>query len=145
MHAVDAHLGGDMRGGARVVAGQHDGMDAHAAQRGDGRLGVLLEAVGHRHHANQLLATGDVERGLALVLQGFQLAGQGRGIHPAVLHPAGVADPDQLAIHLALHAQAVERLELAQRTQGQIQFLEAFGHGLGDRVLGAVFHAGGQA
>ena len=35
---VDAGFGGNRRGGHRIVAGDHDGLDAHAAQRGEAIL-----------------------------------------------------------------------------------------------------------
>ena len=48
---VDAGLGGDRRGGQRVVAGDHDGLDAHAAQLGEALLDAALDDVLELHDA----------------------------------------------------------------------------------------------
>ena len=42
---VDAGLGGDRRGGEPVVAGDHDRLDAHAAQLGEALLDAALDDV----------------------------------------------------------------------------------------------------
>ena len=72
---VDAGLGGDGRRGEAVVAGDHHGLDAHAAQLGEALLDAALDdvlqlddaeharAVGH-HQRRAAAARDVVDRGL---------------------------------------------------------------------------------
>ena len=48
---VDAGLGSDGRGGQAVVAGDHHGLDAHAAQFGEAFLNAALDDVLQLDHA----------------------------------------------------------------------------------------------
>ena len=50
---VDAGLRGDRRGGERIVAGHHDGADAHGAQRGEALLDAGLDDVLQMDDAEQ--------------------------------------------------------------------------------------------
>jgi hypothetical protein len=59
---VDAGLGGDRGGGQRVVAGDHDGADAHRAQLGEALLDAALDDVLQEDDAEELAAVGDDER-----------------------------------------------------------------------------------
>ena len=51
---VHAGLGGDGRGGQRVVAGDHHGLDAHLAQLGEALLDAALDDVLEVDHAQRL-------------------------------------------------------------------------------------------
>ena len=59
---VDAGLGGDRRGGDRIVAGHHHGLDAHGAQGVEALLDVGLDHVLEVDDAEQLAVLGDGER-----------------------------------------------------------------------------------
>ena len=59
---VDAGLGGDGRRGHRVVAGDHDGADAHAAQLGEALADAALDDVLEVDDAEQPAVLGDGER-----------------------------------------------------------------------------------
>ena len=56
---VDAGLGGDGRRGDRIVAGDHHGLDAHAAQLGEALLDVGLDHVLEVDDAEQPAAVGE--------------------------------------------------------------------------------------
>ena len=59
---VDAGLRGDGGGGHRVVAGDHDGADAHAAQLGEALADAALDDVLEVDDAEQLAVLGDRQR-----------------------------------------------------------------------------------
>ena len=59
---VDAGLGGDRRGGERVVAGDHDGLDAHAAQLGEALLDAALDDVLELDDAEHARVVADDQR-----------------------------------------------------------------------------------
>ena len=59
---VDAGLRGDRGGGHRVVAGDHDGADAHAAQLGEALADAALDDVLEMDDAEQLAVLGDGQR-----------------------------------------------------------------------------------
>ena len=59
---VDAGLGGDGGRGHRVVAGDHDGADAHAAQLGEALADAALDDVLEVDDAEQPAVLGDGER-----------------------------------------------------------------------------------
>jgi len=68
-HPVDARPRGDGFGGAPVVAGEHDDLEAEATQGRDGGDRVVLEGVGHGHDSCRLAVDRDEHRGLALARQ----------------------------------------------------------------------------
>ena len=59
---VDAGLRRDGRRRRRIVAGDHDGADAHAAQLGEALADAALDDVLEVNHAEQLAILGDRER-----------------------------------------------------------------------------------
>ncbi len=59
---VDARLGGDRRGGDRIVAGHHHGADAHGAQRREALLDAGFDDVLEMYDAEQLAVFGDRQR-----------------------------------------------------------------------------------
>ena len=59
---VDAGFGGDRGGGHRVVAGDHDGADAHAAQLGEALADAALDDVLEVDDAEQPAVLGDGQR-----------------------------------------------------------------------------------
>ena len=64
---VDARFGGDRGGGERVVAGDHDRLDAHAAQLGEALLDAAFDDVLELDDAEHARAFGDDERRAALL------------------------------------------------------------------------------
>ena len=62
---VNAGLGGDCRGGERVVARHHDGLDAHLAQVGELLLNAGLDDVLEVHNAQHAAILGHDQRGAA--------------------------------------------------------------------------------
>ena len=63
---VDARLAGDRRGGARVVAGDHDGADAHGAEAVEALADAALDHVLEVDDAEHARAVGDRQRRAAL-------------------------------------------------------------------------------
>ena len=59
---VNAGFGRDRRRGHRVVAGDHDGADAHAAQLGETLANAALDDVFKMNDAEQFTVLGDGER-----------------------------------------------------------------------------------
>ena len=59
---VDARFGGDRRRGDRIVAGHHDGSDAHRAHRRETLLDARLDDVLEMDDAHQPAVLGDRER-----------------------------------------------------------------------------------
>ena len=88
---VDAGLAGDGRGGARVVAGDHDRADAHGAEAVEALLDAALHDVLEVNDAEHARAVGDRER-----------------------RAAGVADP-RSGLARARPGRAAERLRRASR------------------------------
>ena len=80
---VDAGLPGDGGGGERVVAGDHDGADAHAAQlreaRGDAGLDRVLEV----DEAEDFAVVDDAERCSAFARDAGDAPGRTRGSRAA--------------------------------------------------------------
>ena len=76
---IHACLTADGVGGALVVAGEHHDPDAHVLQFTDGAGAVLLDGIGHGHHAQQTARAAEVERRFALACQrgGFCLQAGG--------------------------------------------------------------------
>ena len=62
---VDAGLAGDGGGGERVVAGDHDGLDAHGAELSEALLHAALDDVLEVDDAEGAAVFGDDERGAA--------------------------------------------------------------------------------
>ena len=62
---VNAGLGGDCRGGERIVARHHDGLDAHLAQVGELLLNAGLDDVLEVHNAQHAAVLGHDQRGAA--------------------------------------------------------------------------------
>ena len=77
---VDAGLGGDRRRRHRIVAGDHHGADAHAAQLGEALADAALDDVLEVDDAEQAAVLGDGERRAAglgdLVRDRLDLAGE---------------------------------------------------------------------
>ena len=59
---VDARFGGDGGGGQRIVAGDHDGADAHLAQLGEALADAALDDVLQMHEAEQVAIARNRER-----------------------------------------------------------------------------------
>ncbi len=59
---VDAGFGGDRRRGHRIVAGDHHGADAHAAQFGEALADAALDDVLEMDDAEQAAVLGDRQR-----------------------------------------------------------------------------------
>ena len=59
---VDAGFRGDRRRRHRIVAGDHHGLDAHAAQRGEAILHVRLDDILQVDHAEDAAAIGEAKR-----------------------------------------------------------------------------------
>ena len=93
---VQPRLGGDGRGRERVVAGDHDGLDAHGAQVGEVLADARLDDVLQMDDPEHLPVPGHHERGAA---GPGHPVGDGRGLGavaaPALLHvgPHGIGGP----------------------------------------------------
>ena len=59
---IDAGFGGDRGGGERIVAGDHDGPQAHRAQAGEALLDAILDHVLEIDNAHYTIAIGDDQR-----------------------------------------------------------------------------------
>ena len=104
-------LAGDRGGSAGVVTGQHDHVDAQAAQRRDRGSRVVLDRVGDREHPGRLAVDGGQHRRLALP---GQLGGgglQGAGADAGGGQQPGAADQDRVPVHGGLDALAGDRPE----------------------------------
>ena len=81
MTSVDAGLGADGFGGALVVAGEHDHMNAHVLQFLHGPRAVFLDDVGHGDDPDEDCRPQLKNSGVLPCLgQGFCLAGISSGI-----------------------------------------------------------------
>ena len=97
---VDARLGGDGRGGERVVAGDHHRLDAHPAQLGEALLDAALDDVLELDDAERRLrALGDDERRAALL---GDLARRRRGTSAGTLPPLAAARSASIGVGRAL-------------------------------------------
>src|SRR6266536_3083648 len=117
--AVDADLGGDGRGRAVVVAGEHDDVDAEVVQGGDRGGGVGFDGVGDTEDAGGPAVDGGQNGGLAL---GGQFIGGGRegGGADAQLgqQPGGTGD-DGVTVDGRLDALASDRGEADGGRRGE--------------------------
>ena len=66
MTSIHARLRADGLGGALVIAGEHDDIDAHILQLAYGLRAVWLDDVRHGDHAEQTSASAEEQRRLAL-------------------------------------------------------------------------------
>ena len=156
-HLVDAHLGGDGRGGLATVAGQHDHAQAEIVQTADGVGGARLDRVGDGDQAGRPAVDGHVDRGLAGGGQhGGRLGAVASRLAATVARrrrrvpAAGVMKPLVAGEHLVAgdhgsHAVAGNGLEIGR--VGQLETALGGGphDGRGERVLRAAFGGRGQA
>ena len=142
---VHARLGADGLRGALVVAGEHDDADAHVAQLANGARAVLLDDVGHGDDAGELAALGKVQRGLALLGEGF-------GLLAHVVGDGGLGDDELVvaggqlfAVHGGDDAVAGQSLKGADLGSLHVQLLAALHDGASQRVLALLFEREGEA
>ena len=131
---VDPGLGGDGRRGERVIPGDHDCLDAHAAKLGEALLDAALDDVLELDHAEHLAAFGDDERRAPLLGDVVYRALHGR-MHGtafgADVGPDGVggafaklAAAEVDAAHARLRGEGHEnRSELAQAPLADVELL----------------------
>ena len=144
-HPADADLAGDRGGGAGVVAGDHDDVDAEPAQRGDRGGRVVLDGVGDREHAGGLgrrrrPGSGSCPARTARSAIGSQRAGVDAGVGQ---QPGG-ADQHRVPVHGGLHALAGDRVEPGRRRDGQAAVAGAGDDRGGERVLAVGLRRGHQ-
>ncbi|MCY1397811.1 hypothetical protein D9M71_128300 [compost metagenome] len=70
---VDADLGGDGLGRVRVVAGQHQRLDAQFMQLLDGLAAALLDGVRYREQCHRATAVEQQDHRLTLAFQPIEL------------------------------------------------------------------------
>ena len=102
--AVHADLTADGLGGLGVVAREHDDLDAHVRELGNGLRTRGLDDVGHGNKANELAVESEVERRLAVLSQRFAAREQVALFDAVCLHHAAVAGKAELALDLAVDA-----------------------------------------
>ena len=145
VRVVDTGLRRDRLGGPAVVAGDHERLDVHLAERGH-RLGrVRLQRVGHGDHAGQLGAVHANEHdGLALVFERADPRLERRDVDALALHELAVAKRDALAHDRALDTVTRNRREALDLGKLDAVGLRTSDDGLGQRVLGVALKRRGQ-
>ena len=104
---VHAGFGGNGGGGERVVAGDHDGADAHVAQLRDAFLHAALDDVFEVHDAERAIAIGDDQRSAADARDAVRdLVEFGRKLPPSSLTNSAIASVAPFAKHAAVDIDA---------------------------------------
>lgn len=143
---VDVGLGGDVVGGAGVVAGDHDGGEAEGFEVGDALGGVGGESVGDGEGSEDLVVLEDDHRGFALVLPGFDDGGEILREGGLLLGGGGAEDGGFLTLNLGDDAFSGDGLGLGGREERLFGFFSVgVGDGFGEGVFASGFDAGGEA
>src|SRR3546814_3458641 len=109
-----------------------------------GRRRGLLHRVGDAHQAGEAALDHDEHHRLALVAASVGDRLRLAAVEPQIGDQPRVAERDRLAVDLARHALAGDRLEVFGFGQGHAALRGAGNDGLGQRVLAAELQRGGK-
>ena len=128
--------------GQRVVAGEHNGLDAQAIQGGDGLSAGGLDLVRNRDGSNKVSVLGKEQRRLALV--GKALSHGLVDLYAKIGHKVVVAGGDLVGALARGHAAAGQRLEVLHAAGDYAHLVRAGHDGFCQRVLAALLECGGE-
>jgi len=145
MYALNAHLPRNGIGRALVVAGQHDHLDAEAAERFDRGLGVRLHRIGDRDEPGRLCVDRHVHR--CFPFSGESLPGRFKRLngHPPILHQPGVPQEHVMTIDSSADTVARNRRKTDRQSEGEAPGLGTLDDRLTQRMLRPLLKGRSQA
>ena len=132
---VDTDLLRDRLGGVRVVAAQHQGLDAQRVQVLDCLATAVLDGVGHAEQRAYAVRTDQHHNGLALGFERGKVGLQRRGAHPEFLDQAMVAQVIERTVDMTPDTAPGQSRKVGHVAQGSTLVLRCAGHRLGDRMV----------
>ena len=127
---------------ARVVAREHDDVDAHLLEFCNGRATRLLRLVRCAEHADDALILREQQRRRTVVRERVEVAGQLRRVRAELSQERGVARRIAMAIRLRCHALAERRGKVRHRARRDALLFRFRDDGRRERMLALRFEAG---
>ena len=140
----DVHAAADGLRRARIIARQHDNIDAHRAETGDGLAARRLLHVSSGEDADHAVVFGKDQRRTAVIRQRGQVRFIRCKVDSLLRHELVIAGRVNVAVGLSFNTTAKERLEIRHGLRCDAPLPSCRHHGLCQRMLTALLEARGN-